>query len=68
MSYLFIAAYVILSILLAYLGREARLRFWGVLLASLFLSPLVVGFILLFFSTTKPRNKTIYTVKSSGPK
>lgn len=68
MHYFFIAAYIISSILLAYLGRDARLRFWGVLLSSLILSPLVVGFILLFFSTTKSKNKTVYTVKPSENK
>lgn len=68
MPYYFIAAYITLSILLAYLGRNARLRFWGVLLASLILSPLVVGFILLFFGTTKSKRETVYRVKSIDPK
>lgn len=57
-----IAGYIILSILLAYIGRNARLKFWGVLMASLIFTPLVVGVILLFFGTTQVRRKTTYTV------
>jgi hypothetical protein len=54
-----IAAHIIFSILLAYLGRNSRLKFWGVLLTSLYLTPLVVGVMLLFFGSTcpKPENK-----------
>ena len=68
MHYYLIAAYIISSILLAYLGRNARLKFWGVLLASLILSPLVVGFVLLFFGTTNPARKTVYKVAPADPK
>lgn len=68
MHYYFITAYILSSILLAYLGRNARLRFWGVLLASLILSPLVVGFILLFFGTKRSKRETVYRVKSIDPK
>jgi hypothetical protein len=55
-----IATYIILSILLAYLGRNSRLKFWGVLLTSLYLTPLVVGGMLIFFGTScpKPAKKT----------
>jgi len=50
-----IAAHIIFSILLAYLGRNSRLKFWGVLLTSLYLTPLVVGVMLLFFGSTCPK-------------
>jgi|GEM_PF-3689425 hypothetical protein len=50
-----IAAHIIFSILLAYLGRNSRLKFWGVLLTSLYMTPLVVGVMLLFFGTTCPK-------------
>jgi hypothetical protein len=50
-----IAAHVIFSILLAYLGRNSRLKFWGVLLTSLYMTPLVVGVMLLFFGSTCPK-------------
>jgi hypothetical protein len=56
-----IAAHIIFSILLAYLGRNSRLKFWGVLLTSLYLTPLVVGVSLLFFGTTCPK-----TTKTTG--
>lgn len=50
-----IAAHIIFSILLAYLGRNSRLKFWGVLLTSLYMTPLVVGVMLLFFGTSCPK-------------
>jgi len=50
-----IAAHIILSILLAFLGRNSRLKFWGVLLTSLYMTPLVVGVMLLFFGTSCPK-------------
>jgi hypothetical protein len=50
-----IAAHIIFSILLAYLGRNSRLKFWGVLLTSLYMTPLVVGVMLLFFGSTCPK-------------
>jgi hypothetical protein len=50
-----IAAHIIFSILLAYLGRNSRLKFWGVLLTSLYFTPLVVGVMLLFFGSTCPK-------------
>lgn len=50
-----IAAHIILSFLLAYLGRNSRLKFWGVLLTSLYFTPLVVGVMLLFFGTSCPK-------------
>jgi hypothetical protein len=68
MSYYLIAAYILSSILLAYLGRNARLRFWGVLLASLVFSPLIVGVVLLFFSAAPLRRKTVYQVAESDSK
>jgi len=51
-----IAAHIILSIVLAYIGRNSRLKFWGVLLASLYFTPLVVGVMLLFFGTSCPKS------------
>lgn len=53
--YYIIAAYIISSILLAYLGRNSRLKFWGVLLTSLYMTPLVVGGLLLFFGSSCPK-------------
>jgi hypothetical protein len=50
-----IAAHIIFSILLAYLGRNSRLKFWGVLLTSLYMTPLVVGVMLLFFGSSCPK-------------
>jgi len=50
-----IAAHIIFSLLLAYLGRNSRLKFWGVLLTSLYMTPLVVGVMLLFFGTSCPK-------------
>ena len=52
-----IAAHIIFSILLAYLGRNSRLKFWGVLLTSLYMTPLVVGVMLLFFGTSCPKKE-----------
>ena len=65
--YLIIASYILLSVLLAYLGRHTRLKFWGVLMASLIFSPLIVGIILLFFSTTKSQPKTTDKVAPPEP-
>lgn len=53
--YYIVAAYIISSIILAYLGRNSRLKFWGVLLTSLYMTPLVVGGVLLFFGTSCPK-------------
>ncbi len=64
--YYIIAAQIIFSILLAYLGRNSRLKFWGVLLTSLYMTPLVVGAALLFFGTTCPNTtKTTKTTELS---
>jgi len=52
-----IAAHIIFSILLAYLGRNSRLKFWGVLLTSLYMTPLVVGVMLLFFGSSCPKTE-----------
>lgn len=52
-----IAAHIIFSILLAYLGRNSRLKFWGVLLTSLYMTPLVVGVMLLFFGSSCPKKE-----------
>jgi hypothetical protein len=68
MSPYLIAAYIILSIVLAYIGRNARLKFWGVLMASLIFSPLVVGVVLLFFGTTQLRRKKVFAAKTSDLK
>lgn len=53
--YYIIAGYIVSSILLAYLGRHSRLKFWGVLLTSLYMTPIVVGGILLFFGSSYPK-------------
>jgi hypothetical protein len=54
--------------LLAYIGRNARLKFWGVLMASIIFTPLVVGVVLLFFGTAQLRRKTTYTVATPNSK
>lgn len=52
-----IAIYIALSFLLAFWGRHSRLRFWGVFLVSLYLTPLIVFVALLFLS---PPRKNIF--------
>jgi len=62
-----IAAHIIFSILLAYLGRNSRLKFWGVLLTSLYMTPLVVGVMLLFFGSTCPKPEKKKELDSALP-
>ncbi|MBM3853782.1 MAG: hypothetical protein FJ399_11600 [Verrucomicrobia bacterium] len=47
MSLLAILIYVGLSCLVAYLGRERKFGFWGYLVASVFLSPLMGALLVL---------------------
>jgi hypothetical protein len=39
----FLAAYVILALIVASLGRNKQIGFWGFLLLSLLITPLVTG-------------------------
>jgi hypothetical protein len=50
-----IAIYIGLSLVLGLWGRNARLRFWGIFIVSLYLTPLIV-FVALLFLTPPRRN------------
>lgn len=44
------AVYVVLSIVVGFVGRSSRLGFWGVTLLSMAISPLISIFLVLFLS------------------
>lgn len=45
----FLLLYLIASVFVGYIGRNSRLGFWGILVASVVLSPLLVFIILILF-------------------
>jgi ABC-type molybdate transport system permease subunit len=51
----FLAAYVILSLIVGLLGRNKQIGFWGFFLLSLVVTPVVVGFFMLVTRTRRPR-------------
>lgn len=48
----FLAAYVILAIIVGLLGRDKQIGFWGFFLLSLLITPLVTG---VFMLINRPR-------------
>jgi uncharacterized membrane protein YhaH (DUF805 family) len=49
------AVYILLCLLVGFIGRWSRLGFWGVVLVSIALTPLVTGLCLVFLSDrTRP--------------
>ena len=44
---IFAAVYVLASVLVGFFGRRRVFRFWGFFLLSLFLTPVVIGLILI---------------------
>jgi hypothetical protein len=45
----FWAAYLLLCVIAGYLGKETRLGFWGVVLVSVFLTPVLTLLFLVLF-------------------
>lgn len=56
-QYFIILVYVLLCMLIAFLGRNRKWGFWGYLWSSVFLSPLM-GLLFLLASDPKPPMKT----------
>jgi len=56
-------AYYTMCVLVAAFGRKCRIGFWGVLLASFFLTPPLVFYLLLSFkpSSSQPKKAKLQT-------
>jgi hypothetical protein len=50
-----LAAYVILALIVALLGRNKQVGFWGFLVLSLVMTPLLTGFFLIITRDRKVR-------------
>jgi hypothetical protein len=50
-----LAAYVILALIVALLGRNKQVGFWGFLILSLVMTPLLTGFFLIITRDRKVR-------------
>jgi hypothetical protein len=50
-----LAAYVILALIVALLGRHKQVGFWGFLILSLLMTPLLTGFFLIITRDRKVR-------------
>lgn len=46
---IFWVAYLLLCVIAAYLGKESRLGFWGVLVAGIFLTPVISLMLVILF-------------------
>lgn len=51
----FAIAYVILALIVALLGRNKAIGFWGFFLLSLILTPIVTGIFMIIYRDRKPR-------------
>lgn len=51
----FLAAYVILALIVALLGRNKQVGFWGFLVLSLVMTPFLTGFFLIITRDRKVR-------------
>ena len=54
----FLAAYVILALIVALLGRNKQIGFWGFLVLSLLMTPVIVGFFMVITRDRKGRVRT----------
>ena len=54
----FLIAYVILAVIVGLLGRNKQVGFWGFLVLSLVMTPLVTGFFLIITRDRKPVVRT----------
>lgn len=50
-----VGAYIIFCFLVAYIGRDVKIGFWGVLVMSIFLTPLLMAILILLL---RPKAKT----------
>lgn len=57
--------YIALALVVATVGRRTQLGFWGVLLASLILTPIIVGLGLVLFGLERQPGHTIKMSKPS---
>ena len=51
----FLAAYVILALIVGLLGRNKMIGFWGFFLLSLVLTPIVTGLFMILNTNRKPQ-------------
>lgn len=49
---MFWIAYFLLCVIAGYLGKESRLGFWGVLMAGVFLTPVIALALVILFGRT----------------
>jgi len=63
MNIALIIIYVTFCLLVAYAGRNTRIGFFGVLIFSVFMTPLLVAILIVFFQPTKKKRKKKTKVK-----
>ena len=55
---IFWLAYMLLCVIAAYIGKDTRLGFWGVLVAGVFLTPVIsLAIVVLFGRSSSPAAK-----------
>lgn len=56
-NYVFIGVYLVFCLIIALLGRNVLVGFWGVLVISIFLTPLLTAILILFFKPKLRKKK-----------
>jgi uncharacterized membrane protein len=66
MNIILIITYVLFCLLVAFAGRKARIGFVGVLIFSIFMTPLLVAILIMLFGSGKKKKKKKKKSKKDG--